>query len=310
MSKYIYGIDIGGTSVKLGLFDRTFTLLEKWEIPTDKTDHGSHILGDIVASIKDHTPNLEEIYGYGFGVPGPVIKNQIQMCVNLGWGVVDIEEELKDVLENDRIAVANDANVATLGEAFIGAGHGRKNVAMITLGTGVGSGIIVDGLILEGAFGSAGEIGHLTIPQKKPLLCNCGKQGCLETVASATGVVNIFRRKAENFIGESSLLEAPYVTAKMIFDNAKDGDILANMVVDEAAYYIAYSCHVVSITTNPSTIIIGGGVSKAGEFLLARVRKEFIRLAFPPARDTKIVQATLGNDAGMYGAAELVKIYG
>jgi len=310
MAQYIYGIDIGGTSIKLGLFDASFTLLDKWEIPTNRSDKGRHILPDIVTTIKTKTPVLSDVIGYGFGVPGPVVKHYIPMCVNLGWADVDLRQELSEVLQNDNIFAGNDANVATLGEAFIGAGHGRKNVAMITLGTGVGSGIIVDGSILEGAFGSAGEIGHLTIPQDKPIACNCGKKGCLETVASATGIMNIYHQELEQFIGDSTLLNQPSVTAKAIFDAAKNGDVLANIVVDKAAYYIGYACHVVSITTNPSVIVIGGGVSKAGDFLIERVTQEFRRLAFPPSRDTKIVLATLGNDAGIYGAAELVKRHG
>lgn len=307
MTQYIYGIDIGGTSIKLGLFSPTFELIDKWEIPTDRSDHGSRILLDIVQAIQTKTPDLSTVIGYGFGVPGPVVKEYIPVCVNLGWKDVYLREELAGPLQNDNIFVANDANVATLGEAFIGAGHGRKNVAMITLGTGVGSGIIVDGAILEGAFGSAGEIGHLTIPQDKPLACNCGKQGCLETVASATGIWNIYQQELSQFIGDSVLLNQPYVNAKAIFDAAKEGDMLANLVVDKAAFYIGYACHVVSVTTNPSVIVLGGGVSKAGPFLIDRVAQEFRRLAFPPSRDTKIVQATLGNDAGIYGAAELVK---
>lgn len=310
MAHYIYGIDIGGTAIKFGLFEPDLTMVRQWEIPTDRAEAGGRILDAIVGEIKQETPDLSQVLGYGFGVPGPVVKDRIGLCVNLGWNDLDLREELHHRLKNDNIHVANDANVATLGEALHGAGHGRQNVAMITLGTGVGSGIIVDGSILEGAFGAAGEIGHLSIPQDEPIRCNCGKSGCLETVASATGIRNLLAKEAIRFVGETTLDVDVPVSAKKVFDAAIAGDALAIRVVDKAAYYIAYACHVVSVTTNPSVILIGGGVSKAGEFLLDKVRHEFDYLAFPPSRHTNIVRATLGNDAGIYGAAELVRRHG
>ncbi|QMS85921.1 ROK family glucokinase [Candidatus Xianfuyuplasma coldseepsis] len=310
MKPYVYGIDIGGTSIKFGLFNRQLQLEKKWEIPTNSSNNGESIFGDIVDSIKMHTPDLSQIEGYGFGVPGPVLKNYVQMCVNLGWKNVDLQDRLRDELKNDHIVVGNDANVAALGEAFLGAAKGRKNVAMLTLGTGVGSGIVVDGRLLEGHNGSAGELGHLTIPQEQPIACNCGKKGCLETVASATGIRNIYHRLNEDFTGHSTLYDNDYVDSKAIFDAAKAGDKLAISVVDEAAYYIGYACHVLSVTTDPSVIVIGGGVSKAGEFLIEKVTNEFHRLVFQPTNDTVIVTAQLGNDAGIYGAAGLVKIRG
>jgi glucokinase len=308
MKKYIYGIDIGGTTIKFGLFDLDLKLLNNWEIHTNKHDNGRYIVDDIVRSIVHKTPNLEEVYGYGFGVPGPVVKNHISVCVNLGWENIDLKNLLKNRLHNDHIFIGNDANVATLGEAYLGAGHGRKNVAMITLGTGVGSGIVYDGLIVEGAFGSAGEIGHLTVAQDTNFRCNCGKIGCLETVASATGVRRLYELERQTFSGDSLLYKFPSVSAKRIFDAAKDGDVLANKVVDKAVYYIAYACHVLSVTTNPEVILLGGGVSKAGEFLRQKVETITRQLAFPPTRNTKIELAILGNDAGIFGAAELVKM--
>ncbi len=310
MKSYIYGIDIGGTTIKLGLFDRSLQLLNQWEIHTNVSENGKYIVRDLIETIKMHTPHLADVYGYGIGVPGPVLKNHIQMCVNLGWKDVDLVEQLQGPLQNDHIFVGNDANVAALGEAFLGAAKGRNNVAMLTLGTGVGSGIVVDGKLLEGYNGSAGELGHMTIPQDKPIPCNCGKQGCLETVASATGIKNIYQRMNANFVGHSSLYNIQKVSAKSIFDAAKNGDQLALRVTDEAAYYIGYACHVLSISTNPSVIVIGGGVSKAGDFLIEKVRQQFQRLAIDTVKETQIVQATLGNNAGIYGAAGLVNVRG
>jgi glucokinase len=307
MKQYIYGIDIGGTTIKFGLFTTDYSLLQKWEIPTNTEANGKYVITDIVNEVKRTTPVLDQVLGYGFGVPGPVVKDFIHLCVNIGWRDVDLRKELSPLLQNANIRVGNDANVAALGEAVKGAGNGRRNVAMITLGTGIGSGIVVDGRLLEGHNGSAGEIGHLTVVKDHPLPCNCGKVGCLETVASATGIVNIYKRLKQSYQSNSILNHIPDPTTRDIFDAAKNNDELANMVVDEASYYIAYACHVLGITTNPSAIVIGGGVSKAGEFLLHRVRKEYKKLAFIPSANTEIVAAELGNDAGIFGAAGLVR---
>ncbi len=306
MKRFIYGVDIGGTTVKIGLFDTNIQLLDKWEIPTNKVDNGKHILADIALFIQQKTPNLDEIYGYGFGVPGPVLNNHINLCVNLGWKDLDIRDKLHDVLKNDWIFVANDANVATLGEAFHGAGHGRENVAMITLGTGVGSGIISHGKIVEGASGFAGEIGHLTMSENVPFKCNCGKTGCLETVASATGVKNLYHYYAKQF--KEPYQKLRHISAKSIFDAAKSNDPLATFVVDRVAHYVAYSCHVLSLVSDPEVILIGGGLSKAGDFFMRKIKNHLVHLAFPKGRRIDVEFATLGNDAGMYGAAQLVKI--
>lgn len=310
MKKFIYGIDIGGTTIKFGLFTTDYTLLKKWEIPTNKKDNGKHVITDIVFEVQKVTPNLDEVLGYGFGVPGPVVKDFIHVCVNIGWKNLDLRSELAPLLQNANIRVGNDANVAALGEAVHGAGNGRRNVAMITLGTGIGSGIVVDGSLLEGHNGSAGEIGHLTVVKDHALPCNCGKVGCLETVASATGIVNIYRRLNQSFADSSILDKIDEVTTRDIFEAAKASDELANNVVNEAAYYIGYACHVLGVTTNPSAIVIGGGVSKAGQFLLSRVEREYKKLAFSPGRNTEIIAAELGNDAGIYGAAGMVKQHG
>ncbi len=306
MKRYIYGIDIGGTSIKIGLFDKELHLINKWEIPTNKKENGKYILDDIVTLIKEKTSNLDEVYGYGFGVPGPVQNNYINVCVNLGWEDFDLKKYLKGKLKTERIFVANDANLATLGEAFLGAGCGKEDVAMITLGTGVGSGIISHGKIVEGASGLAGEIGHLTISENIPFRCNCGKTGCLETVASATGVKNLYQYYEKQFKRQYTKIHQ--LNAKNIFDTAKKGDDLAQIVVDRVSYYVAYSCHVLALACDPEVIVVGGGLSKAGIFFKEKIKKHLVNLAFPKDRKIDIVFATLGNDAGIYGAAILVKL--
>lgn len=306
MRKYVYGIDIGGTSIKMGLFNEKGRVLKKWEIKTDSSNQGKNIIDDIYKSIIKTTPNLDEVIGYGFGVPGPIVDNNASVVVNLGWKNVNIKNELKDRLKNDNIMVANDANVATLGEAAYGAGKGKKEVAMLTLGTGVGGGFVVNGKIIEGVNGAAGEIGHLLVDKNSSLKCNCGNYGCLETVASATGIRNLYLQMKETYQGDSSLFKLSKVSAKSIFDAAKNNDELAIKVVDEATSYIGYACCVIGIITNPEVIVIGGGVSKAGDLLINKIISSFKESAFESVLNTKIILATLGNDAGIFGAARMV----
>lgn len=306
MTKYVYGIDIGGTTIKFGLFDTIGKLLKKWEIRTDSSEDGIHVIEDIHKDILKHTPNLKEVLGYGFGVPGPVVDNHISVVVNLGWKDVDLNTIFSELLNNENIYVGNDANLATLGEAAYGAGRGKKAVAMLTLGTGVGGGIVVDGKLVEGFNGAAGEIGHLNVFPKYNFKCNCGNIGCLETVASATGIRNIYYKMKETYIGDSSLFKLELPSAKAIVDAAKRNDEIAVNVIDEVSKYLGYACSVLSVITNPEVIVLGGGVSKSGEFLFSKVRKHFDIFKFSPVKATKIVGAELGNDAGIYGAARLV----
>ena len=294
LEKYIFGIDVGGTTVKLGLFDLDGILLSKWDINTNKNNKGMYILNDIYKSIIQHVPNLKEVHGYGFGVPGPVVGSTIIKCVNLGW-------------ENYDIVVKNDANVAALGETLSGAAKGYKNSAMITLGTGIGGGIVVEGKIVDGAFGAGGEIGHLHVVKENGLLCNCGNYGCLETVASATGIKNVYLELVKNSNIDSLLKNKDHISAKTIIDAAKQGDLLAEEVVESFTYHLGHACSILSIVTNPDIIVIGGGVSKAGTYLLNKIDSYFRKMMFEPVKKTKIVLANLGNDAGIYGAASLVK---
>lgn len=309
MKKYYYGIDIGGTTVKMGLFDLDKKMIKKWEIPTRTGENGNYLFSDIVASIKQHT-KLEEVKGYGFGIPGPVIDNHVGVLVNLGFSNVNLRNRLKEELHNDFIYAANDANVAALGEAIYGAGQGQKDVVMVTLGTGVGGGFVVDSKLVEGSSGCGGEIGHLRINPENGFDCNCGGKGCLETVASATGIKNLYYDMKKSYYGQSSLYVLKHPSAKSIMDAAKRGDELALKVVDKAAYYLGYACSIIAVTSNPSTIVFGGGVSKAGDFLINKITTEFQKFCFSATKGTKIVQANLGNDAGMYGAMQLVVNHG
>lgn len=307
VKQYLIGVDIGGTSVKIGAFNREGNLLEKWEIPTDKTDHGSRILADIHRSLLSRVA-FSDIIGIGFGVPGPVSDGVVFNCVNLGWGKTDVEAEFRKLMPFPEVVirVSNDANVAAAGELFQGGGVGVDNLCFFTLGTGVGGGIVIDGKIVDGVNGLGGELGHLVVDREGRFACNCGKRGCLETVASATGIVNLARlHMASDPL--SSLHHDSLLTAKAVFDAAKAGDSAALKAVDEAADYLAYSCSLVTFTINPERFIFGGGVAKAGMFLVEKIAAAYPRYVRPFLTRGEFALATLGSDAGIFGAAYLVR---
>lgn len=312
MGKICFGIDIGGTTVKIGILSEEGQILDKWEIKTRTEDNGAHIVSDIAESLKkaiaEKGYSMDDVIGAGMGVPGPVMADgTINRCVNLGWGVYNAAAELSGLL-GVPVKAGNDANVAALGEQWMGGGKGYDNVVMITLGTGVGCGIILDGKILAGTTGAAGECGHMTIADPEDMIytCGCGRHGCLETLTSATGVVNIAKHLVETTDKATSLRNLPEITSKDIWDAAKAGDAGALEVVDKVAYYLGKAINTIAVVVNPEIFVIGGGVSKAGQFLLDKVVKSFQDQTFHAVKNTKITLATLGNDAGMVGAARLV----
>ena len=310
MGKYCFGIDVGGTSVKCGLFQTDGVLVEKWEIPTRKENSGEAILPDIAKTILDKIAerklDKEEIDGVGIGVPGPVNeRGEVPCAVNLFWGFKEVTKELTELTGLPSKA-GNDANVAALGEAWKGAAAGAKNVILVTLGTGVGGGIIVDGKIIDGSRGYGGEIGHMTVDPFDDRVCNCGKTGCLELYASATGIVYETKKALKDFKEATSLRDLDEVTAKDIFDAAKEGDTFAKERVDELGQKLALAAGNIALMVDPEVFVIGGGVSRAGQILLDAVNAHFKKYTFGKAQETGFVLATLGNDAGIYGAASLM----
>lgn len=311
----ILAADIGGTTCKLGIFNTDLQILEKWQIKTDTANNGENILADVHTSFLSKERELgfsvKESHGTGIGVPGPVdFKNGIlNGGINLNWeGKIPIASIFEE-LSGARTIVDNDANLAALGEQFKGAGRGHKDVVMITLGTGVGGGVVSNGLLIHGGGGAAGEIGHIMVDFNQRFSCNCGKKGCLETVASATGIVNIagftYRHKNKG-TSLADEIERGTVTSKSIMEAAERGDPLGLSAVDEASRYMAIAMSSISAITNPGYFILGGGVSAAGQFLIDRIEKYYKPITFPPAvEQMEIVTAELGNDAGMYGAAKL-----
>ena len=310
MAKVIFGVDLGGTTVKMGYFDTEGNVKDKWEIPTRKENNGSRILPDIAEYIKkkmaEEGIEKDDVIGVGIGVPGPVDANGvIYKAANLGWEVFSVKEELAVLLGGIPVEAGNDANVAALGEMWQGGGRGYKNLVAVTLGTGVGGGIIVEGKILTGATGAGGEIGHIHIVDDEPETCGCGNHGCLEQYASATGIARLARRRLAADDKES-VLRSGEISAKTVFDAVKAGDALAKEVAEEFGMYLGKGLAAVACVVNPEIFVIGGGVSKAGEVLFDYIVDEYKKYVFRGSREAKFALATLGNDAGIYGAAKLV----
>jgi glucokinase len=311
MKKYCFGIDVGGTTVKMGLFTTEGELLDKWEIPTRKEDGGAYILNDVAASVeaKLAEKNIEkdDVAGAGIGVPGPTLDTgYVSICVNLGWKDKNPANELSELLSIP-VKAGNDANVAALGEMWKGGGEGYLDVVLLTLGTGVGGGIIINGEIAPSHRGVGGELGHITVNPDEEATCNCGNHGCLEQYASATGVVRIANKLLAASKEESSLRTLETVTAKDVFDAAKAGDHLAVEAVEVLGKYLGLVVANVALTVDPDVFVIGGGVSKAGQVLIDVITKYYHNFAkIIGDNKAKVVLAKLGNDAGIYGAARMV----
>lgn len=311
MKKYCFGIDVGGTTVKMGLFTTEGELLDKWEIPTRKEDGGAYILNDVAASVeaKLAEKNIEkdDVAGAGIGVPGPTLDTgYVSICVNLGWKDKNPANELSELLSIP-VKAGNDANVAALGEMWKGGGEGYLDVVLLTLGTGVGGGIIINGEIAPSHRGVGGELGHITVNPDEEATCNCGNHGCLEQYASATGVVRIANKLLAASKEESSLRTLETVTAKDVFDAAKAGDHLAVEAVEVLGKYLGLVVANVALTVDPDIFVIGGGVSKAGQVLIDVITKYYHKFAkIIGDNKAKVVLAKLGNDAGIYGAARMV----
>lgn len=309
MKKYVFGIDVGGTTIKCGLFQTDGTLLEKWEIPTRTEHDGDQILPDVAKTVLNKISEKgiakEEVAGVGIDVPGPVNeKGEIAVAVNLNWGYKDIVGELSSAMGGIPVQAANDANAAALGEMWGGGGRGAKNLIMVTLGTGVGGGIIIDGKIVAGAHGAGGEIGHACVEPEEPEACNCGNHGCLEQMASATGIVRLAKRYLAAYKGKT-VLNPERISAKSVYDALKAGDEAAAAIVEQVSDYLGNALAIFSCVVDPEVIVIGGGVSKAGQILIDGVKKYYQKYAFISCKDTPIVLAELENDAGIYGAAKL-----
>ena len=307
--RFGFGIDVGGTTVKLAYFDESGKMLDKWEIPTNTDNNGIRVLPDIADSIKDYLQRnsirKEHIIGIGIGVPGPVSEDGIvNKCVNLGWDVKDLHGELS-ALTGFPVKGGNDANVAALGECWKGSGNGCKNMVMATLGTGIGGGVVLGGRIIAGVHGAGGEIGHMILNPEETEPCGCGNYGCAEQYCSANGSVRLAKRYLAAHDNATPLRDLRNLRCKDLFDAGDQGDPTALAILDQ--YYTLLGRFLANIccTIDPEVIVLGGGVSKTGQPIIDGVAKYFQKYAFHACRETRIVLATLGNDAGAYGAFKL-----
>lgn len=308
--KYCFGVDIGGTFVKLGLFTVEGELLDKWQIVTRREDQSSHILPDIAKALEDKLAekgiSKDEVAGIGFGTPGPVTADGVAVCpANLDWVNKPVAKELSE-LTGLPCRGGNDVNVAGLGEMWRGGARGYKNVVVVPIGTGIGAAIIVDGKVITGAKGAAGEVGHIHVDDEIEQACGCGAVGCVEQFSSATGLVRMAKKLVSETDRATSLRELEEITAKDVIDAAKAGDEAADEIFDKFCDYLGYSLAATAAVIDPEIFIIGGGVSKAGQVLVDRVQSYFVKYVWPGCRGIKFALAELGNDAGIYGAASMI----
>lgn len=309
MSKIVFGVDVGGTTIKMGVFTKEGNLIEKWEIPTKKGEDSSLVFQDIAENILAKIQKLgytkEDVIGVGVGIPGPVDDEGIVLeTANIGWGRTNIAEGLEPLLGMP-VKAANDANAAALGEMWQGGGKGFKNMVAVTLGTGVGGGVIVNGMLVCGFSGGGGEIGHINVKEDETESCGCGCKGCLEQYASATGIVRLAKRYLAENEGPTMLREGE-LSAKSIWDAVKAGDKAAEAIAEQFGHYLGKGLAAIAAVVNPEAFVIGGGVSKAGDILISYIRPNYDKYTFAGSRNAKFTLAKLGNDAGIYGAAKLV----
>lgn len=319
MKDKIIGIDLGGTSAKMAIVSLKGEILEKWTVSTNILEDGIHIVPNLIESLEErielYKMSAADFLGIGMGSPGKVDADTKTVigAYNLNWSTLREIGKAFEKAFDIPFYIENDANIAALGEQWKGAGEGALDCVTVTLGTGVGGGVVVNGQLVRGATGTAGEIGHLTIDTQGQFDCTCGKKGCLETVASATGIMHLARHFALEYVGDSIVKaridDGSEVTSKDIFDAAKEGDYFGLQVVDRFAHYLGLACSHLANSLNPSKIVLAGGVAQAGEFLLDKVNEQFIEYCFPQIRNKEtLVLAQLGNDAGIMGAAQLVRL--
>lgn len=306
--KVLFGIDIGGTNVKIGLFDLNNKLLYKTSIKTNKISTQENIFSDIKEAtnkiLQEQNLKDEDVLGYGFGIPGPVINNVVTRCPNLGWSKTDLNPLYTKYFGNKVFTTGNDASVAAYGEYKTL--NIQKDVIFMTLGTGVGGGVIANGKLVEGAHGSAGEIGHIQVEYDNPKLCSCGLRGCLETVASIRGFKEVAKDLLKDYKGQSELSKIP-INPPNIFKAAAKGDKLANDIIVKVSNYIAMAGAKMAVVTDPAYIIIGGGISNAGKPLIDQINKAYQNYSYYATVDLEFKQASLLNDAGIIGAYYLIK---
>ena len=305
MGKFLLGADIGGTLIKLGMFNEEGILICKRQIETRLENNGEFILSDIISEtekmLNSEKSGWTDVSGIGVGVPGPVLHGRfVPLAVNLGWKNRDVFENIRELTGVEKIRVENDAKAAALGEYWKGGWESYHSAVMITIGTAVGGAVIMEGKVLPGAFGAAGELSHIQVNPAETEPCACGKCGHLQQYVSAEGILRRFHEKT------AGKIPAGEISVKDIFDLARAGDESALETVDETAEILGSAMAAVSCVIDPELYLIGGGVSRAGDFLLEKLRNEFRKHALPMSAGARIEAAKMGNDAGIYGAVKPV----
>ena len=312
---YFVGVDIGGTNVEMGILNELGEILIKKSIKTDSKKGAEDTFGRIWTAINSLITELgitkDDIKSIGMGIPGPVLNNSVvKIAANFSWGDNFPAKELMEKITGKPVKVGNDVKLIALGETLFGAGRGYKNSITIPIGTGIAAGIIINGAIVEGADGAAGEFGHVVV-NKQGYKCGCGLTGCLETYCSATGIIREGKRRlAEN--KENALYRringnVDSLEARDIFDLAKAGDKFCMDIVDWFCEYMAEGIGMLLNILNPEIIIFSGGVARAGDILLDGVKKSLAKYALGMTMENlKFAFGELNEEAGIKGAAALV----
>ncbi|MFA5576508.1 MAG: ROK family protein [Tissierellaceae bacterium] len=305
------GIDIGGTNIGMGLLNSKLDMVYKSEMPTEKEKGYQYIRDKLIHAIEDMISRAgelgEKLDSIGIGIPGIADEegDKVIFCTNLGWSNVPLGRDIRARFQIP-VYIGNDATVAAIAESALGASRGYANSLFITIGTGIGGGIILDKKVYSGSHGLGSEIGHMIVGENF-YDCNCGNRGCLETFASSTAMERYVRWEIERGFGDSLLLkDIENISAKAIFEGAAKGDRLSNMAVDRMVKYLVIGIANLINILDPDIIVLGGGVARAGDFLLERVRGLLPKyLLFKEMEYGKIELARLGDQAGIIGAAIL-----
>lgn len=303
---YVLGIDVGGTSIKAGLFDTAGKLLDIAKIKTTElvNEEAFRIVTTGLDKLLEASSlSAKDVVAVGLDVPGPVdSQGHVGVLANISLDVEGFKAALTKHFAGAVLAFINDANAAALGEVWQGGAKDVKNCVMVTLGTGVGGGVIVDGKLVAGSFGAAGEIGHMNMEPDETELCGCGKKGCLEQYASAKGLVKLYNQACREAGQEPRKIEHATDTIS-VFAALEDGDVCAEQAVDKMCAYLGRALSLISVIVDPELVLVGGGVAGAWNVIGPKITAAFRERCFPASAAMRISAATLGNEAGMYGAA-------
>ena len=302
----VLGIDVGGTSIKAGLFTPEGELLEERKIPTPAlVDAAAYAtvtegLGKILAA---HDATAADVIACGLDIPGPVADDgTVGLLANIELDPEGFVGALSAEFPNASIAFVNDANAAALGEMWAGVAQGVSSYVLIALGTGVGAGVVVGGRLIAGSFGAGGEIGHITLNRDETRTCGCGRRGCLEQYASAQGIVRLYLEECERR-GVTPVHVEHATDTLSVFRALAGGDECAKLAVDKMCDYLALAMSQISCIVDPEMYLIGGGVAGAFATFAPELREKFAEYALKPCKEARIEAAGLGNQAAMYGCA-------